>query len=331
MPVLKLPDRWMTPRRLMTVSIGVALLTITLKVAAWKITGSVGLLSDALESVVNLAAAVFGLTMITVAEMPPDAGHPFGHEKAEYFSAGFEGILIMVAALAIIWTAVPRLSHPEPLMQVGWGMALAILSSMFNGVLAWIMLQASRRHHSIALEADAKHLFTDVWTSAGVIAGVLLVAISGLLWLDAVVAILVALNIVREGYHLIRRSAQGLMDAAIEPDMQAAIRNTLQAFSQHQPDGQATVYFDHMLTRKAGQRRFLNLHMHMPPSWTLAQAADLRQQVEAALLELVPGLYPSIEMLPDGVEPMEVLDPQPEETPVAERSAELTGAPGCTP
>ncbi|HNK53423.1 MAG TPA: cation diffusion facilitator family transporter, partial [Ottowia sp.] len=179
---------WLTPRHLMAASIGVALLTIALKAAAWWVTGSVGLLSDALESFVNLAAASFGFLMVTVAEQPPDAGHPFGHDKAEYFSSGFEGILIIGAALAIVWAALPRFWWPQPLEQLGWGMGLALASALLNGGLALVMLRASRRHRSIALEADARHLLTDVWTTGGVIAGLLLAGATGWLWLDPLVA-----------------------------------------------------------------------------------------------------------------------------------------------
>ena len=307
---------WLTPRRLMAVSVVVALLTIGLKTAAWWVTGSVGLLSDAMESFVNLAAATFGLWMVTVAARPADDDHPYGHDKAEYFSSGFEGILIIGAAVAIIWAALPRFWDPRPLEQVGWGLALSIASSVLNGVLAWVMLRASRMHRSIALEADAKHLLTDVWTSAGVVIGLLLVGVTGWLWLDPLVAIGVALNIVREGLRLIWRSWSGLMDAAVEPEVQAAIDAVLERFTQRHGDHHV-VLFDHMLTRSAGQRRFVNLHMHMPPGWTLGRADDLRHQVEQALAEAVPGLHASIQMLPDGVEPItadlsEPLEPAPE-------------------
>lgn len=307
---------WLTPRRLMAVSIVVALLTIGLKMAAWWITGSVGLLSDAMESFVNLAAAVFGLLMVTVAARPADDDHPFGHDKAEYFSSGFEGILIIGAAVAIIWAALPRFWDPQPLEQVGWGLALSVLSSMLNGLLAWVMLRASRMHRSIALEADAKHLLTDVWTSAGVVVGLLLVGMTGWLWLDPLVAIGVALNIVLEGVRLIRRSWSGLMDAAVAPEVQAEIDAVLERFTQRHGD-RHVVLFDHLMTRTAGQRRFINLHMHLPPGWTLGRADDLRHQVEHALAEAVPGLHASIQMLPDGVEPItadlsEPLEPTPE-------------------
>lgn len=294
---------WMTPRRLMAISIAVALLTILLKTSAWWITGSVGLLSDALESFVNLAAAIFGFMMVAVAEQPPDRGHPFGHDKAEYFSSGFEGILIIGAALAIVWAALPRFWQPRPLEQVGWGLALAVLSSVFNGLLAWAMLRASRRHRSIALEADARHLLTDVWTTGGVVLGLLLVQATGWLWLDPLVAIGVALNIVHEGVRLLRRSSQGLMDAALGPEVQAQIDAVLARFTQQHGNGKVLL-FDHVRTRKAGQRRFVSLHMHMPPSWTLGRADALRDEVEQALLAAVPGLRASIQMLPDGVEPI---------------------------
>lgn len=281
----------------MVVSVAVAVLTITLKTLAWWITGSVGLLSDAMESFVNLAAAMFGLLMVTVAARPADKEHPFGHGKAEYFSSGFEGVLIIGAAAAIIWAALPRFWHPQPLEQMGWGLALAVASSALNGALAWAMLRAARAHRSIALEANAKHLLTDVWTSAGVVLGLLLVPLTGWLWLDPLVAVAVALNIVREGWRLLWRSSQGLMDTAVEPETLAAIEAALARCAS------PLVRFDHVMTRKAGQSRFVDLHMHLPAGWTLRQAADMRAHVEQALDSAVPGLHASIQMLPDGVKP----------------------------
>jgi len=289
----------------MAVSIAVALLTIVFKTAAWWLTGSVGLLSDAIESLVNLASATFGLWMVVVAARPADQDHPFGHDKAEYFSSGFEGILIVAAAVAIIWAALPRFWWPRPLEQLGWGLALSVLSAGLNGALGLVMLRASRRHRSMALEGDARHLLADVWTSAGVVAGLLLASVSGWLWLDPLVAVGVALHIVREGVRLVWRSVQGLMDTAVGPEAQARIDAVLARFSVWQ-GGHAVVHFDHVLTRKAGQRRFVNLHMHLPPGWTLARAAELRRQVERALIDAVPGIHASIQMLPDGVEPIGV-------------------------
>ncbi len=277
-------------------SVAVAVATIALKTGAWWLTGSVGLLSDALESLVNLAGAVFALMMVTVAAQPPDDDHPFGHHKAEYFSAGFEGVLILVAALAIIWAAVQRFIAPQPLESLGIGLGLSVLSSVMNGALAWAMLRKAREHRSVALEGDARHLFTDVWTSAGVVGGLLAVHATGWLWLDPLLAIAVALNIVREGVRLVRSSADGLMDLAVEPEVRAEIDRTLAGFA-HQ-----AIRFDHVATRRAGQRRFVDLHMHMPAGWSLGRAAALRGSVEQALMSAVPGLRATIQLLPMDVE-----------------------------
>ena len=293
--------RFLTPQRLLMASVVVALITITLKTLAWWITDSVGLLSDAMESLVNLASAVFGLAMVTIAARPADEDHPYGHHKAEYFSSGFEGILIIVAALGILWTAGHRLFDPQPLEQVGWGLALSVASSALNGLLAWVMFGAARQHRSIALEADAKHLVTDVWTSVGVVIGIAMVHFTGWLWLDAVVAMGVAANILKEGFHLMWRSSQGLMDEAVEPEVMATIQQTLDGFA-HQREGVDIVRFDHVSTRRAGQRRFVDMHMHMPASWSLGRAAAVRGSVEQALMSAVPGLRATIQLLPSDVE-----------------------------
>ncbi len=284
------------PNLLLRVSIAVAVITIALKTLAWWITGSVGLLSDAMESFVNLASAAFALLMVTIARRPADADHPYGHHKAEYFSSGFEGLLIIVAALGIVWAAVQRLLVPQPLDQLGWGLALSVLSSAFNGALAWALFQSGRKHRSIALEADARHLITDVWTSAGVVVGIGLVVLSGWQWLDPAVAIGVALNILREGVALMWKSSQGLMDEALEPEVMAEVEKTLAAFQHH------TIRFDHISSRRSGQRRFVDLHMHMPAAWTLGRAAALRGSVEQALMSAVPGLRATIQLLPSDVE-----------------------------
>jgi cation diffusion facilitator family transporter len=278
------------------VSIAVAVCTIVLKASAWWVSGSVSLLSDALESLVNLAGAMFALLMVTIAARPPDDDHPYGHHKAEYFSSGFEGVLIFAAAAAIIWEAGHRLFDPQPISQVGWGIALSVVSSAMNGALAWSMLRKAREARSMALEADARHLYTDVWTSAGVVAGLLGVLATGWLWLDPVIAMLVALNILREGWSLTRRSADGLMDQALEPDARAEIDKVLEDF-RHQ-----AIRFDHVVTRRAGQRRFVDLHMHMPAAWTLGRAAAVRTSVEQALMSAVPGLRATIQLLPLDVE-----------------------------
>jgi cation diffusion facilitator family transporter len=301
-------SKWLSPQRLLWASVVVACITIALKTLAWYLTDSVGLLSDAMESLVNLASAVFGLMMVTVAAQPADEAHPYGHHKAEYFSSGFEGILIIVAALGIVWAAAHRVFDPQPLEQVGLGLALSVISSALNGLLAWVMFRASKIHRSVALEADARHLVTDVWTSAGVVVGIGLVGATGWLWLDAVVAIGVALNILKEGVHLIWGASQGLMDEAVEPDVMAQIQEVLHDFS-HSREGRggvdSTVHivrFDHVTTRKAGQRRFVDMHMHMPSEWSLGRAAALRTSVEQALMSAVPGLRASIQLLPSDVE-----------------------------
>ena len=286
----------MQVRTLLKLSIAVAVATIVTKSFAWWLTGSVGLLSDAMESFVNLASATFALLMVTISQRPADADHPFGHTKAEYFSSGFEGLLIAGAAAGIIWTALNRFLNPQPLEQLGWGIALAALATALNGVLAWRMLAASRQHDSIALEADARHLFADVWTTCGVIVGLLLVTLTGWQWLDPVIAIGVALNILREGVRVAWRSVEGLMDSAVEPDVRAQIDNTLARFAHH------PIRFDHIVTRRAAQRRFVDMHMHVPAGWTLGRAAALRGDVEQALMDEVRGLRASIQLLPTNVE-----------------------------
>lgn len=291
-----LPSEYLTPQHLLRASVVVALVTITLKTLAWYVTDSVGLLSDAMESFVNLASAIFALMMVTIARRPADAEHPYGHHKAEYFSSGFEGMLIIGAAGGIIWAAGHRLVDPQPLSSVGWGLTLSVISSVLNGLLAWVMFDAARKHRSIALEADGRHLMTDVWTSVGVVLGIGLVGITDWLWLDPLVAIGVAINILREGGRLVWRSSQGLMDEALEPDVLAQIESTLKEFDHR------TIRFDHVSTRRSGQRRFVDLHMHMPSNWTLGRAAAVRTSVEQALMSAVPGLRATIQLLPSDVE-----------------------------
>ena len=268
-----------------------------MKTAAWWITGSVGLLSDAMESFVNLASALFALVMVTIAARPADDDHPFGHTKAEYFSSAFEGLMIAAAAIAIVWAAVLRFMHLQPLDAIGLGIGLTVASSVLNGALAWKMMAASREHRSVALEADARHLYADVWTSGGVVVGIALVHWTGWLWLDPAIAIAVAANILREGAHVVWGSVEGLMDKAVEPEVQARIDATLARFAQN------AVRFDDMVTRRAGSRRFLDMHMHVPETWTLGRAAALRGEVEQALMTEVAGLRASIQLLPSDVEP----------------------------
>ncbi len=275
----------------------VAVVTIALKTAAWWLTDSVSLLSDAMESLVNLAGALFALWMVVIAARPADDDHPYGHHKAEYFSSGFEGILIFIAALAIMAAAAQRLMAPRPLESLSLGLVLSLISTVLNGALAWAMMRKAKAHRSIALEGDARHLYTDVWTSCGVVLGLLAAKATGWLWLDPVIAIAVALNVAREGYSLVRRSSDGLMDTAVEPEVKAKVDAVLAAF-----ETPSTIRFDHISTRSAGQRRFVDMHMHMPPSWSLQRAAALRGSVEQALMEAVPGLRATIQLLPSDVE-----------------------------
>ena len=291
----------LSPTTLLWTSVVVAIITIVMKTLAWYITDSVGLLSDAMESFVNLASAIFALIMVTVAQQPADEEHPYGHHKAEYFSSGFEGVLIMGATAAIIWASMHRLFDPQPVVELGWGLSLSVASSALNGLLAWVMFKVAKAQRSIALEADAKHLVTDVWTSAGVVTGLLLVLYTGWLWLDAVVAMGVALNIMKEGFNLIWRSSQGLMDEAVEPQVLSQIKEVLDGF-EHKRGAVEIIRFDHITTRQAGQRRFVDMHMHMPASWSLGRAAALRTSVEQALMSAVPGLRASIQLLPNDVE-----------------------------
>jgi cation diffusion facilitator family transporter len=287
----------MQARAYLKLSVATAVVTIALKAGAWWATGSVSLAADALESLVNLAGAVFALAMVTLAAQPPDAEHPYGHHKAEYFSSGFEGILIIAAALGIFWGAIDRWRHPEPLNAVGLGVVLAVVSSALNGALAWAMLRKAREVRSVALAGDARHLITDVWTSAGVVTGLLGVMATGWQWLDPLLAIVVALNILREGVHLIHESTRGLMDEALDAESQARVQTVLEGF-RHPP----AIRFDHIVSRVAGQRRFVDLHMHMPAGWTLGRAAALRGDVERALMGALPGLHVSIQLLPLDVE-----------------------------
>jgi cation diffusion facilitator family transporter len=278
------------------ISLLVALCTIVLKTAAWWFTDSVSLLSDALESLVNLAGAMFALAMVTLAAQPPDLEHPYGHHKAEYFSGGFEGLLIIGAALAMGWAAIDRLLHPQPLAALSLGVLLSCGSSALNGLLAWAMLRAAKQHRSMALEAGAKHLITDVWTSVGVLVGLGLVSLTGHLWIDPGVALLMAAHIAWEGVKLVRSAADGLMDRALAPEVRREIDAVLADFAH------ATIRFDHVHTRQAGSRRYVDLHMHMPASWSLGRAAALRTSVEQALMATVPGLRASIQLLPTDVE-----------------------------
>lgn len=266
-------------------SIAAALATIGLKAWAWWLTGSVGLLSDALESLVNLAGALMALWMLHVAAQPADDCHAYGHGKAEYFSSGFEGLLILAAALGIAWTAIERLLAPQPLEAVGIGLAVSVVAAIVNFLTARVLLAAGRAHQSITLEADAHHLLTDVWTSAGVIVGVAAVSLTGWLWLDPILALLVAANIVWTGVALLRRSAAGLMDAALPPEQQQAVETVLAGYTRQ------GLAFHALRSRQAGARVFISVHVLVPGSWTVQQGHDWLERIEADIRGVLPRAH----------------------------------------
>ena len=265
-------------------SVATALATILLKTLAWWLTGSVGLLSDALESLVNLAAALLALSMLRLAASPPDAQHPHGFSKAEYFAAGIEGTLIVVAAAAIIAAAIPRLLAPRALETPLLGLALTAAATALNLACAIVLIRVGRREHSIALEADGRHLLTDVWTSLGVIVGVGLVAATGWLILDPLVALAVAVQIIWTGISLVRRSAAGLLDAAIAGDEQKEISKLFTEYS-----ARYGVSFHALRTRQAGARRFITFHLLVPDAWTVERAHHLSEEIESRIRALIPS------------------------------------------
>jgi cation diffusion facilitator family transporter len=277
-------------------SVAAALATISLKTVAWWLTGSVGLLSDALESLVNLAAALLVLSMLRLAASPPDENYQYGLSKAEYFSAGIEGGLIVVAAAGIVWTAVPRLLAPQALEMPFEGLTLTVLATAINFGVALVLLRAGRQHSSITLEADGRHLMTDVWTSAGVIAGVALVYITGWLRLDALVALAVSVHILWTGFGLVRRSVRGLLDPAISAEDQAEVTKLIDEYSRRYG-----VSFHAMRTRQAGARRFVSFHLLVPDAWTVAQAHQLSEEIEARMRAMVPNaaIFTHIEPISD--------------------------------
>ena len=278
-------------------SILAAVVTIGLKLAAYRLTGSVGLLSDAIESVVNLVGGIMALAMLTVAARPADEDHPYGHGKAEYFSSGVEGTLILLAAVSIGYAAVGRLITPKPLEQVGFGLVVSVLASLVNLGVAWLLLRVGRRRNSITLEANGQHLLTDVWTSVGVVLGVGAVALTGWQRLDPIVALGVAANIVWTGVGIIRRSTAGLMDAALFPEDQAAVRKALQSHER------AGVRFEALQTRQSGAHKFVSLHVLVPGEWTAKRSHQLLDRVESDIRHALPGASVSthLESLDDPV------------------------------
>ncbi|MBN1267828.1 MAG: cation transporter [Anaerolineales bacterium] len=276
-------------------SIGAAAATILLKGAAYLLTNSVGLLSDALESFVNLIGALMMMIMLTIAAQPPDEQHSYGHDKAEYFASGVEGILVLAAAVGIIFSAAERLAAPSPIDRVGVGLLISTAASAVNLVVARILLQASQRFQSIALEADSKHLMTDVWTSVGVIGGVAAVALTGWQILDPIIAILVALNILRTGWDLLRRTISGLMDTTLPQEEIETIEVILNTYKAQ------GVLYHALRTRQAGRRRFVSMHILAPGEWTIQQGHHLLEDIESKIRSAIPGIivFTHIEPLED--------------------------------
>lgn len=274
--------RFGSARSYILLSIGAAVLTMGLKFVAYALTGSVGLLSDALESVVNLVAALIAYWALTLAARPADEEHAYGHSKAEYFASGIEGALIVLAAVSIAIAAVPRLLHPQPLEKVGLGLVIAVAAAAINGGVALTLARAGRRLRSVALQADSRHLMTDVWTTGGVLVGVALVGITGWLILDPIIALVVAANIVWTGVKLVRESGLGLMDTALP-------RADLQIIADVQATYRAQgIEFHALRTRRSGSRRFISMHVLAPGDWTVKRGHDLCEEIEMALHAALP-------------------------------------------
>lgn len=277
-------------------SLGTAVVTIGLKLLAWHLTGSVGLLSDALESLVNLAAAAAALGALLISALPPDDEHAFGHDKIEFFSSGFEGALILGAASAILWAALGRFSHPAEIHQFGPGLAVSAFASLLNLLVGRLLISKGRAARSPALEADGHHLMTDVWTSAGVLAGMLVVWFTGWTWLDPVIALGVALFIIRMGFHLVRNAVHGLLDRALPPETLSSIQEILSRYEKSGP-----VHFHALRTRASGSRQFVAVHVLVPDEWTVRQGHDLLEKIESDLRAILPAgsIFTHLEPLND--------------------------------
>lgn len=272
------------PLKFAWLAIAAAVVTIAMKSTAYVMTGSVGLLSDALESLVNLAGAVMALAMLTVAGRPEDEDHAHGHGKAEYFSSGFEGGLIVIAALGIAAAAIDRLITPRELHQLGVGLAVSFCAAIVNLVAALVLRREAKAHRSITLEASSHHLLTDVWTSIGVLAGVGLVMISGKTWLDPVVAIVFAVNIFVTGWRIVTDSVHGLMDASLPLGELEQIKTILARYETEE------VRYHALRTRRAGTRRFVTMHVLVPGEWSVKRGHDLVETIEVELHETLPSL-----------------------------------------
>lgn len=263
-------------------SIATALVTIVLKGIAYHVTGSVGLLSEAIESIVNLVGGIMALSMLSIAAQPADEEHAFGHSKAEYFSSGVEGSLILIAAFSIAYSAIPRLFHPRPLESISMGLIVSVVAAGINLLVALGILRAGSRANSITLVANAKHLMTDVWTSVGVILAVALIGLTGWLWLDPVIALIVAANIIWTGYTIVRESIGGLMDLALSPEDRQLLDATIEPYRKE------GINFHAVITRRAGARKFVSMHVLVPGEWTVQRGHELLERIEADIRHALP-------------------------------------------
>jgi cation diffusion facilitator family transporter len=280
------------PKYPIFLSIGAAVATLALKWAGYSITGSVGLLSEAADSGINLLASVTALFSLWFASRPVDESHTYGHEKIEYFSSGLEGVLILVAAAGIAWFAILRLASPQPLQAFGLGVAFALGASFINFIVARVLLRVGRASQSIVLEADGHHLMTDVLTSLGVIAGLMLVWLTAQSWIDPVMGLIVSANIGWTGFDLVRRSFNGLMDHALPEQEQAAVRVAIEAHLQPGMDYHA------LRTRQAGSRRFADFHLLVPGTWSVRRAHELTKKVEQAVGAALSGIEVTVHIEP---------------------------------
>jgi cation diffusion facilitator family transporter len=298
----------LSPRAYALLSVGAAVVTITLKFTAYLLTNSVGLFSDAAESVINLIAAIAAFWALTIAARPPDAEHAFGHTKAEYFSSGFEGVLILMAGLVIAVAAFPRLGNPQPVENVGLGLAIAMVGTGVNGSVAFLLFRAARRLRSITLRADAHHLLTDVWTSVGVLVGVLLVKLTGWLILDPIVALLVAANIAWAALHLMSDTAHGLLDTGLPQEDLTIVESVLDRYRAQGID------FHALRTRISGRRRFVSMHVLMPGNRKIKEGHDICEQIELDIVQALPGttVFTHIEPIED---PLSLEDQQLDRLP----------------
>ncbi|MFN2136607.1 MAG: cation diffusion facilitator family transporter [Candidatus Promineifilaceae bacterium] len=298
-------------------SVGAALLTLVLKFGAYQLTGSVGILSDALEGLINLAAAIVVLATLHYVERPPDESHEYGHDKAEYFSSGIEGTLIVVASAAILVTGLRRLLNPQPLEQVGLGLTVAIIAALINLLAGQIILRASRRYDSITLEADGRHLMSDVWTSAAVVGGVAAATVSGIEQLDPLIAIAIGLKIGWEGLHIFRRSVQGLMDTPIAREERETVESIL---NEHNGEG---VRWHAMRTRQSGRRRFISVHLLLPDDWNVQRAHDLAEHLETEVAKAINGATLFTHIEPQG-DPVAESDQQLDREYIADEPPPIT-------